>query len=230
MKLSKRTLDVLKNFAAINENILIKGGGNQIQTIAEGNSILARATVEEEFPVDISFYNLNRFLALVDKTEPEVSFKPDTAVIETKYGRDTLRYQAPSTLLLPPGPEKIALIDGLKRVITFDLERDQLSQLLSRSNIMSVSDVLVTAEEGKLVLRAIDKNKPDTSDKTDITLGDYTGDHEFRFFVSRDNLKVLPDTYEVSIAKEGHWRFTSKTHDLTYDVASDSKGNYYRAA
>lgn len=230
MKLSKRTLDVLKNFAAINENILIKGGTNEFRTIAEGNTILAHATVEEEFPVDVSFYNLNRFLALLDKNDPEVTFTDEAAIIETKYGRDTLRYQDPKLLLLPPEPEVIAKVDGLKRVVTFDLEREQLAQLLSRSNIMSVSDVLVTAEDGKLVLRAIDKNKPESSDKTDIILGDYDSDFEFRFYVSRDHLKMLPDTYSVAVAKEGHMRFSSKNHKLTYDVAGGSKGTYFRAA
>ena len=46
MKLSNETRDVLKNFAAINSNIVFNGG-NEIKTVATAKNILAFADVNE---------------------------------------------------------------------------------------------------------------------------------------------------------------------------------------
>ena len=46
MKLSNKTLEVLKNFSNINQNILIEEG-NVLRTISTMKNILGRATIEE---------------------------------------------------------------------------------------------------------------------------------------------------------------------------------------
>ena len=52
MKLSPETITILKNFASINQSILVKGG-NQLRTISVMKNILAEAEVEEEFPLSL---------------------------------------------------------------------------------------------------------------------------------------------------------------------------------
>ena len=49
MKLSKHTIEVLKNFATINPNIVVNSG-QQLKTIAEAKNILASAEITEDFP------------------------------------------------------------------------------------------------------------------------------------------------------------------------------------
>jgi len=49
MKLSNTTLNVLKNFAGINSGIEFKRG-NKISTISSTKTILAKATLTDEFP------------------------------------------------------------------------------------------------------------------------------------------------------------------------------------
>ena len=58
MKISKETLDVLKNFSAINPNLVINEG-NKLSTIAEAKNIMASTTVSETFPKEIGIYDLN---------------------------------------------------------------------------------------------------------------------------------------------------------------------------
>ena len=48
MELNDGTLQVLKNFSGINQNILIKQG-NKLKTISEARTMLASAVVTEEF-------------------------------------------------------------------------------------------------------------------------------------------------------------------------------------
>ena len=58
MKLSDSTLAVLKNFAGINNSILVKKG-NQLRTISVAKNILAEAEIPEDFPRDVAIYDLS---------------------------------------------------------------------------------------------------------------------------------------------------------------------------
>ena len=62
MKLSEHTISVLKNFASINQNLVIKEG-NELQTMSAMKNIVSKATVEENFPREFAIYDLNEFLA-----------------------------------------------------------------------------------------------------------------------------------------------------------------------
>ena len=61
MNLTDKTLTVLKNFAGINNSILVKEG-NQLRTISVAKNILAEAEIEEDFPRQFGIYDLNQFL------------------------------------------------------------------------------------------------------------------------------------------------------------------------
>ena len=47
MELNEGTLQVLKNFSGINQNLLIRSG-NTIKTISEARNVLATAIVDQE--------------------------------------------------------------------------------------------------------------------------------------------------------------------------------------
>ena len=57
MKLSDSTLTVLKNFAGINNSILVKQG-SKLRTISVAKNILAEADISEDFPKDVAIYDL----------------------------------------------------------------------------------------------------------------------------------------------------------------------------
>ena len=75
MRLSYKTLMLLKNFSTINQSILFKQG-NSLRTISVMKNILAEATIEEDIPKDFGVYDLNQFLnALSLHQKPELDFK-----------------------------------------------------------------------------------------------------------------------------------------------------------
>ena len=55
MKLSGETVDVLKNFSNINQNILIKEG-TQLRTMSTMKNILAEAPIKESFPREFGIF------------------------------------------------------------------------------------------------------------------------------------------------------------------------------
>ena len=64
MQISKETIDILKNFAGVNSNILIRKG-KTLATISTAKNIFAKADVAEDFPEEVAVYDLNSLLALL---------------------------------------------------------------------------------------------------------------------------------------------------------------------
>ena len=91
MKLSDKTIKLLKNFSSINQSILFKEG-SKLRTISVMKNILAEATVDEEFPKDFGIYDLVQFLNGLDLHEtPELDFTRDEHVV-IKEGKMRSKY------------------------------------------------------------------------------------------------------------------------------------------
>ena len=58
MKISKETINVLKNYASINSNLLLSPG-NKLKTTSNTKTIASSVTVAEDFPVEFGIYDLN---------------------------------------------------------------------------------------------------------------------------------------------------------------------------
>ena len=77
MQISNETIQLLKNFAAINSNILIRKG-KTLSTISTAKNIFAKATVAEDFPVEVPVYDLNSLLALLTSETLELLLLSDS--------------------------------------------------------------------------------------------------------------------------------------------------------
>ena len=100
MKLSDSTLTVLKNFAGINNSILVKEG-KQLRTMSVAKNILAEADIPEDFPRDVAIYDLNQFLnGLSLHQDPNLDFTED-AYISIEEGRRRVKnfYADPQVII-----------------------------------------------------------------------------------------------------------------------------------
>ena len=80
MKLSEQTVNILKNFSTINQNILVKEG-SQLRTMSTMKNILAEAPVIEDFPHDFGIYDLNEFLGVLTLVnDAELKFDNDSYI------------------------------------------------------------------------------------------------------------------------------------------------------
>ena len=104
MKLSEKTLNILKNFSSINQSILVKQG-NQLRTISVAKNILAEAEIKEEFPRDFAIYDLNQFLnGLSLHQDPEMDFSPDSYIL-IREGKHRVKYfYADPNVIISPAP------------------------------------------------------------------------------------------------------------------------------
>ena len=86
MKLSKETLAIIKNYASINSNLLIKPG-NKLSTIAVGSTILSTSTVTDNFDKEFPIYDVNEFLSALSLFEdPDLEFSDKYVTISQGKG------------------------------------------------------------------------------------------------------------------------------------------------
>lgn len=224
MQLSTRTIDILKNFAAINAGIVIRPG-NLITTKAATNSIMGEATVVETFPTTIALYDLNQFLGTLSEFQnPDVEFNEKTITItETSdprmsfsglYAQESQIVTLTKKINMPPTP------------IEFNLTQADLSKLMRMAGIQGFKSITVTKNEaGKIILVTSDIDNSSTNSFTVETEADAPSE-DFKMIFAKDSLGLLKGDYSVGIAKERIARFTNQSMDLVYHVASLDKSYY----
>jgi len=220
MKLSDKTLSVLKNFSTINQSILFKQG-NKLRTISVMKNILAEANISEEIPKDFGIYDLSQFLnGLSLHQNPELDFGNDGHVV-IKEGRMRSKYffADPNVIITPP--EKA--IDLPSEDVSFELRTEQLDKLLKAAAIYQLPDLAVIGEAGVVKLLVRDK-KNDTSNDFSVIVGET--DKQFSFNFKIENIKILPGTYDVIVSQKLLSRFTSKNHDLLYYIALEPDSTF----
>jgi hypothetical protein len=220
MKLSDKTLTILKNFSGINQSILFKEG-NQLRTISVMKNILAEATITEEFPKDFGVYELNQFLnGLSLYQNPELDFSDDSyVVIREGKSRSKYFFSDPSVIVSPPEKELVLPSED----ICFELNTQQLDKLLKAAAVYQLPDFSAIGEAGviKLVVR---NKKNETSNDFSIVVGET--DSEFVFNFKVENIKILPGSYEVVISRKLLSRFTSTDRDLKYYIAMEPDSTF----
>ena len=220
MKLSDKTLSLLKNFSSINQSILFKQG-NKLRTISVMKNILAEATITEDIPQDFGIYDLNQFLnGLGLHNSPELDFgNPGHVVIKEGRMRSKYFFADKSVIVTPPDKQ----INLPTEDVCFEVSTDQLDKLLKAANIYQLPDISAVGEAGVVKLVVRDK-KNDTSNDFAIIVGETESEFSFNFKV--ENIKVLPGTYEVVVSQKLLSRFTSKNHDLTYYIALEPDSTF----
>ena len=220
MKLSDKTISVLKNFSSINQSILFKEG-SKLRTISVMKNILAEATINEEFMKDFGIYDLNQFLnGLSLHSSPELDFANDGYVV-IREGRSRTKYffADPNVIVTPP--EKAIQLPS--EDVQFELSTEQLDKLLKASAVYQLPDLSAVGESGVVKLVVRDK-KNDTSNDFSVIVGET--DKEFSFNFKVENIKILPGTYDVVVSQKLLSRFTSKNHDLTYYIALEPDSTF----
>ena len=220
MKLSDKTISVLKNFSSINQSILFKEG-SKLRTISLMKNILAEATVTEEFSKDFGIYDLNQFLnGLSVHQSPELDFANDGYVVIREGGSRSKYFFADPNVIVTPPEKEITLPS---EDVCFELSTSVLEKLLKAAAVYQVPDLSAIGENGvvKLVIR--DK-KNDTSHGHEEVVGETNSEFVFNFKI--ENIKVLPGTYDVVVSQKLLSRFTSKNHDLIYYIALEPDSTF----
>ncbi len=220
MNLSDKTLTILKNFAGINNSILVKQG-NTLRTISVAKNILAEARIEENFPRDFAIYDLNQFLnGLGLHQDPQMDFT-ESSYLTIREGKRRVKYffADPQVIISPPEKE----ITLPSEDVNFQLDSTSLEKLLKAAAVYQLPDLSAVGEAGVVKLVVRDK-KNDTSNEFAIVVGET--DREFTFNFKVENIKIIPTTYNVTVSSKLLSRFTNHDHDLEYFIALEPDSTF----
>ena len=220
MKLSKSTLDILKNFSNINQSICFKEG-TELSTLSIQKNILSRANVEEKFPKSFAIYDLSEFLSgLTLFEDPEFSFDNDNYVI-IKDRKNSSRYffADPSTIVTPPENR----VELPSKDVCFTVAWSDISNVIKAAAIYQIEDLAVVGDGATIKLVVRDK-KNDTSNSYAVEVG--RTDKNFSFNFKVENLKLLPGNYEVVISRSNASLFRDANKDLEYLIALEPDSKY----
>jgi hypothetical protein len=219
MKLSSETLNVLKNFASINPNILLKKG-KVLTTISPSKNVLAKANVQEDFPEEVGIYDLNNFLTVLTlgKDVPELEFDDKHVSVKSLGGRSNIKYRVSEKRHIVIPPDKgitLPSVDG-----SFTLTADDYDWVLRTANVLKSPHIAIEGDGSKLKVTTFDA-KIDTAHVNSTQVGDT--DKEFKAVFKTDNLKMIPGSYAVEVCSQGFAYFKNTKDSIEYWVAIEKE-------
>ena len=220
MNLSDQTLTILKNFAGINNSILVKEG-TKLRTISVAKNILAEAVIDEEFPRDFAIYDLNQFLnGLGLHQDPDLDFGQES-YITIKEGKRRVKYfyADPAVIISPPDKD----ITLPSEDVRFQLDNTVMEKLLKAAAVYQLPDLSAVGEAGVVKLVVRDK-KNDTSNEYSIVVGETDKTFSFNFKV--ENIKIIPGAYDVVVSSKLLSRFSNSNLNLTYYIALEPDSTF----
>ena len=194
MTLCDNTLMVLKNFAGINNSILVKKG-SKLRTMSVAKNILAEADITEDFPREFGIYDLNQFLnGLSLHQDPNLDFSEDTYLTIREGKRRVKYFYADPQVIVSPPEKEISLPT---KDVCFQLESITLEKLLKAAAVYQLPDLSAVGEAGVVKLVVRDK-KNDTSNEFAIVVGET--DKQFTFNFKVENIKIITGAYNFVIS------------------------------
>lgn len=218
MKLSDNALSVLKNFASINSGVVLKAGKTQ-KTISPEKSILVEATLGDDIPNEFGIYDLNQFLSVITSLKnPELTFSKDSVVLKDDDNFAVTYRGCSSNLIITPPEKELVLKDITTK---FSLANATSQKLIKVASMINLPNLSVIGKGGELLLKIHEKAN-DTSNDGVQKIGEYAG-KDFSATFKTENLKLLPDDYNVEVQAGAFAKFINQNNNLTYFIALETK-------
>lgn len=223
MELCENTLNVLRNFSGINQNIMIRSGNN-IKTMSETRNMIATADVSEQFTKDFGIYDLNEFIGVMGLVDtPSLKFEDDFVIVSDSSGRSKIKYFYAAEETLTTATKDVNMPEA---DVKFTLDNDTLNKLKKAASTLGHNEVSIKAKDGVLSLSVVE-NQNATSNAFSIDIdGEFKQDAVFNFIISISNLKILPGDYDVEISSKLITQFKNKELPLTYWIALEKSSTY----
>ena len=220
--LSEDTINVLKNFATINPNLVFTPG-QKVKTISEAKTIMARADIVEDMPKEFGVYDLNEFLSVYNLVEqPTLEFE-DKSVLINGANNQVVRYFFSETEILTTPQKDIQMPDA---ELGFTLTDDILNQIRKAAAVLGHTELSLKGDNGVITASVVD-TKDSTSNSFSYELDrDNACKESFNFIVSIPNLKLLPGDYFVSISSKLISNWTNNNYPIEYFVALEKNSSF----
>lgn len=219
MKISSDTINILKNFSGINANLVFKPG-KELKTLSEAKTIMASASILEDFPVEFGVYDLNEFLSLHSlMDDPELDFSDKYLTMSD--GSQKIKYFYSEIDILTQPTKDINMPEC---EVVLDISASNLDKIRKAAAVLGHSELSFSSQGGEVVASVFNE-KDSTANTFDINLGT-TSTETFNYVFSISNLKMLQGDYKVSISSKliSNWR--NADNPLDYYIALEKSSSF----
>ena len=201
--------------------------GDVIKTVSEQTNVLAKAKLGQSFPQDFAIYDLNKFLGVLSLfAEPQFDFSEKSIKIQSSVdannfvaGDSVAEYQFANMSLFENERKILAKDINLpSEEAVFRLEEKYLSSIMRAAAVMSLPEIAVVANDGKLKIQAIEAKT--SIDSYAVELGVSTSN--FKMIFKIENLKLMRGSYDVKISNKGLGYFKNTDRELEYWIATET--------
>lgn len=206
--LNDTTVEILKNFASINSQVVFKAGNAQ-RACNDTRNFIADVELPEPLPQECALYELNRLLGIIDtcKTDklPTIAFGTSSLVVEHDHGRVTIPYAHSDVVAAPPSVQ----FHMKKPIASFDLPQELWNRIKRTASVLQTTSLyIIVNSDGELVLKLVNEK-----DKGGDASGSATYNMpntqvvdavENTWAVKFESLELLPGNYTVEIGEIGN--------------------------
>lgn len=222
MKIEPKTLSVMKNFASINPSLLFHPG-DTLFTVSPTKTILAKAKIDQSFERQFAIFDLSRFIGVMSLFEnPSLEFGEKSVRIVSGEHELDYRYADASTVI-SPDPDKQIKIPSPE--IEFTLTSANLSDIQRALGALGMPEIAVAGDRTNMWLQVTD-SKNLNGDSYRIKVG--TTDKKFHQVFRAENLKLIPQDYQVQITTKGLSHFKgNQVIEIEYWIALEAKASKF---
>lgn len=244
MKLSQKTIDIIKSFSTINNSIWLNPG-NVLSTMSSKRNVLAQAVIDESFPSEFGMYDINQVISIIGINSADVEFEDDNLVISKTFkssfdedgnaavAKTNYRGAHKVMFVLPPEngisfPETEINMTITEEIIDFIFKT---SSVIRAPNLMIESDgtsVYISICDAANVTHVANSSAA-SSHSSRIKFARGNGD-VYKLFFKIETLNLYPGEYELSLSiTEGISMWKNKSQDITYWILIESGSTYQKA-
>jgi hypothetical protein len=229
MNISENTMQILKNYGAINPNFIARRG-NTIMTVSEAKNILSSCNIEEQFEQDMGIYDLNEFLnvlSLVD--QPKLDMEEKWCTVKDATGRSKVKYFfTDPEMLTAPTTKMIENASNMSEfAISFTFDNDTLSKVKRAAGALGHTSMKIENTNGAIALTVFDTENVTSNTFTievpgQVNDNDLINDHADSggtWVLNINNLKIVPGDYEVKVSNKNISNFIHKEKPIQYWIA-----------
>lgn len=215
-------MQVLKNYASINPNILIEEG-KLLKTVSEQKNLLSTTVLDTYFPKRFGIYDLNEFLSVLSLVDgPRLDFGEDFVTIQDTVGRSRVKYFYTDERNLTKPSKEIIMPEA---DVTFSLSRETLAKIRRAASVLKHNVLSITATNGVVSLSVVDVDDM-TAHGFSIDVDGSCVTEDFNFDIHISNLKMVDGDYEVKLSRKLISHFVNSESEIEYWVALEKSSNF----
>lgn len=218
LKLSKETMEILKNIASINNSMKFKVG-NELKTVSAAGSVVMETVIAESFPIEFSIYDLSKLLGVLNlpnMKDAELVFEDDKKMI-IQSGKSKIQYFFTEQTFVVH-PDKQISLPSVE--VNVDMDADVLDGFARAAAALGHKIMAFKVEDNKAYLVATTP-EIDVSNDYVVELGDVT-DGDGIYKIKIENLKIVAGDYNIQISAKGIMKLTNKNRSLIYFIGLES--------